>query len=380
LPIATGLAIGLGAAAAAGSVGSAAIAAHGAGKAADTQAAAAQQAAQLQYQSGQNALDFQKQVYGTQQQQMAPWLGAGQAGLANLSYLMGLNPGGGGGTAPAGQFSAAPAMAAQPGVGAVPGMPIDQTAANTRLLGGMTPAPGTPQALSAGSASVPGGTPQGGLTTLQGLINPSLGASGSLMAPWTQQFQAPTDVTEQNDPGYKFRLQQGMDALQNSAAAKGTLLTGGTAAGIQRYGQDYASNEYGNVYNRALGEYQNSYNIFKQNQADQYNRLAAISGLGQTAASQLGQFGANAAGNVGNILMGTAGQVGQQLGNAAAARATGYQNAGNIWGNALGGIPGNLMSMAALMGQGGMNQGGGGYPNFAGGAGQYNPVTGQYNG
>src|SRR5437879_9600912 len=93
-----------------------AAAAHGAGKAADTQAAAAQQAAQLQYQSGQNALDFQKQVYGTQQQQMAPWLGAGTAGLANLSYLMGLVPAGGAGQAgaPGGNFSAAPAMIANP--------------------------------------------------------------------------------------------------------------------------------------------------------------------------------------------------------------------------------------------------------------------------
>jgi hypothetical protein len=102
-----------------------------------------------------------------------------------------------------------------------------------------------------------------------------------------EKFNAPTNVTEQNDPGFQFRLQQGTDAIQRSAAAKGNLLTGGTAKDLTDYAQNSASNEYGNVYNRALGEYQQRYNIFQQHQADQYNRLASIAGLGQTAVGQL---------------------------------------------------------------------------------------------
>src|SRR5882724_7234324 len=43
--------------------------------------------------------------------------------------------------------------------------------------------------------------------------------SGGGFPDWNEQFKAPTDVTEQNDPGYKFRLQQGQQALENSAAA-----------------------------------------------------------------------------------------------------------------------------------------------------------------
>ena len=68
-------------------------------------------------------------------------------------------------------------------------------------------------------------------------------------------FKAPTGVNYQNDPGYQFRLSQGENALQNSAAAQGVLHSGNTLEGILNYGQNYASQEYGNVYNRALQNY-----------------------------------------------------------------------------------------------------------------------------
>jgi hypothetical protein len=92
MPIATGLAIGLGAASIAGGVASSALGAHAAGKAADAQTAAAQQAAQLQHQDAQAALQFQQQVYGNQQQEIAPYLQTGYGGLANLGYLLGITP------------------------------------------------------------------------------------------------------------------------------------------------------------------------------------------------------------------------------------------------------------------------------------------------
>jgi hypothetical protein len=68
-------------------------------------------------------------------------------------------------------------------------------------------------------------------------------------------FKAPTNVTEQNDPGYSFRLKQGEDALAASAAAKGVLNTGGTLADTLKYGQEFASNEYANVFQRAKDAY-----------------------------------------------------------------------------------------------------------------------------
>lgn len=49
-----------------------------------------------------------------------------------------------------------------------------------------------------------------------------------------------------NSPGYQFRLDQGNQAINRSAAAKGMLGSGNTLAELARYGQGYASNEYGN--------------------------------------------------------------------------------------------------------------------------------------
>ena len=55
----------------------------------------------------------------------------------------------------------------------------------------------------------------------------------------------------QTSPGYQFRLAEGLKGIERGAAAKGTLLTGGTLKALTRYGQDYASNEYQNRYNRS---------------------------------------------------------------------------------------------------------------------------------
>ena len=201
---------------------------------------------------------------------------------------------------------------------------------------------------------------QGAIGDLSGLLGiGGQGGDGSLLQPFGREFVPPTGATMQNDPGFQFRLQEGLDALQNSAAARGGLLTGATGEALTRYAQDYASGEYGNVYNRALTEYQTAYNAFQQGQANQFNRLASVSGLGQTAAGQLGGLGQYAAGNignllmgsarnVGNILMGTAGQVGESLQNAAAARASGYTDrAQQFQGGIQGGI-GNLSQLLML--------------------------------
>lgn len=55
-----------------------------------------------------------------------------------------------------------------------------------------------------------------------------------------------------NDPSYKFRFDQGQQALERSAAAKGFLGSGNVLQELQKYGQDMASQEYQNQYNRLL--------------------------------------------------------------------------------------------------------------------------------
>lgn len=180
------------------------------------------------------------------------------------------------------------------------------------------------------------------------LVNPDLGAYGSLSKGWDQTFQAPNQLTEQNDPGFQERLNLGETALNNSAAARGGLLTGGTARDVNQFAQDYASNEYGNVYNRAMNTFDTNYNTFSADQASKYNRLAALAGIGQQTASQLSTAGQNNANNAGNLLMAGGNAQASGINNAAAATASGYQNQGNIYGSALSGIGGQAAGLAQL--------------------------------
>lgn len=115
----------------------------------------------------------------------------------------------------------------------------------------------------------------------------------------------------QKDPGYQFRMDQGQQALERSAAASGGLLSGGTGKALTQYGQDYASGEYSNAYNR-----------FNNDQTTRFNRLSALAGTGQTATNTIGTLGAQTAANIGENYL--------QAGNA---RAAGYVNQGNAINN-----------------------------------------------
>jgi len=112
-----------------------------------------------------------------------------------------------------------------------------------------------------------------------------------------EQFQA--------DPGYGFRLKEGLRALESSAAARGGLLSGNALRGITRYGQGLASEEFGNAFNRYQAE-----------RAARLNPLQSLAGMGQsnaaTMAQQAGQYGQNmaqGAATMGNIR--ASGYVGQ---------------------------------------------------------------------
>lgn len=149
---------------------------------------------------------------------------------------------------------------------------------------------------------------KGGLNALMALQGFTKDENGK----WAQSPNASSlaQMQMQMDPGYKFRLAQGMDSVQNSAAARGGLLSGNTLKALTDYSQNTASNEYMNA----------------------FNRLAGISGTGQAQANNLGTLGANTANNIGNGLM-SAGQ----------ARASGY--AGQA--NALNGLVNNGIGLYA---------------------------------
>lgn len=111
------------------------------------------------------------------------------------------------------------------------------------------------------------------------------------LRPWEETFKAPTAEDATNSPGFQFRLGEGLKALERSAAAKGTLLTGGTLKGEQRYAQNTASNEYKDVYGRAYNEYDTRRTNFLQNEANRYN--SQRSNLGDQWGMNTDVFGMN---------------------------------------------------------------------------------------
>lgn len=95
-----------------------------------------------------------------------------------------------------------------------------------------------------------------------------------------------------NDPSYQFRVNQGLGAVQQGAAAQGGLLSGATLKALNDYGQQAASQEYNAGYNR-----------FNADQTNRFNRLNSLVGIGQNAAAGVGNTGANVAQSMANNTM-----------------------------------------------------------------------------
>jgi hypothetical protein len=96
----------------------------------------------------------------------------------------------------------------------------------------------------------------------------------------------------QQDPGYGFRLKEGLNALDRTAAARGGLLGGNQLRGAVQYGQELGSQEYLNAFNR-----------YQTERAARLNPLQSLAGMGQSTANIIGQAGQNMANNVGNAYM-----------------------------------------------------------------------------
>ena len=167
---------------------------------------------------------------------------------------------------------------------------------------------------------------QAGITTQNELLRQlGLGGEagsagyGNLMRNFSQQdFQA--------DPGYGFRMSEGLKAIDRQAAARGGLISGGALKAAERYGQNLASDEYQNAFNR-----------YQTNRGSVYGMLSGQQGVGQTATNALGAAGQNYATNAGEAYMGA--------GNA---RASGYIGQANAIGQGVGGLSNMYMTNQML--------------------------------
>ena len=134
------------------------------------------------------------------------------------------------------------------------------------------------------------------------------------------------------DPGTAFRMSEGVEALDRSAASRGGLLSGATLRGVQRYGQDLGSQEYQNAFNRYL----TGFNANAGERNSLFNRISGVAGTGQTATNQIGAQGANMASNIGNAYMTDAANQGNAGMAAAGMRSSAFSGGANALGRLYG--------------------------------------------
>lgn len=257
--------------------------------------------------ANQSNATLQNQYNQTRQDQL-PWMNRGNAAGNQMAYLMGLpgyggqmgSMGMGGGYNPNGGSYGIEGRA--PGGGGSYQMvfsdPNNPESASLQWVDG--PQGGDPQSGYSGQLSSSYSPSDGNQ------YNTAMGGYGSLATPFSQ-------TNWQTDPGYAFRLSEGSKALERSAAAKGMSLSGAQQKALAGYNQNFASNEYNNIY----GRYTNDQNTL-------YNRLAGIAGTGQQANQFTGSLGANMANGVANTQA--------SLGNALGAN---YLATGNAFSGAI---------------------------------------------
>jgi len=156
-------------------------------------------------------------------------------------------------------------------------------------------------------------------------------AAGGLNKLLSTGFTAPTLAEAEATPGYQFNLETGRNAIDENAAANGTLMSGNTGVALEKFGQGLAQNTYQQAYQNALNSYMTN-----------YQTLAGGTQLGETSTGQLGQANLTTAGNTANIDLTAAQQIAQQQNNAAAARASGYLGKAAGYSSAAGGVTSGL--------------------------------------
>ena len=163
---------------------------------------------------------------------------------------------------------------------------------------------------------------EAGLTAQNKLLD-YMGLSAGAGGKYARDFSM---ADYQADPGYAFRLSEGMKGLNATAAARGGLISGNALRAATQYGQEMGSQEYQNAYNR-----------YQTNRSNQLNPLQSLMGASQTATNTMGQAGQNYANQAGEAYMGA--------GNA---RASGYVGSANAWNSALGNAA-NTLSQNSLL-------------------------------
>ena len=156
------------------------------------------------------------------------------------------------------------------------------------------------------------------LSQLAGLTKPD----GELMRTYSAaDFQA--------DPGYQFRLSEATKGADRAMAARGLTNSGTALRELSRVNQGMASDEF-----------QNSYNRWMQQRQNQYNMLSGLADTGRVTSEQLASLGSD-----------YSNQYGQNLGQAANARASSYIAGGRAKAQAFRSVDDNMEKLLQVFGK-----------------------------
>lgn len=247
--------------------------ADAAGDAANTQAASADRATQLQ-----------KQMFDKQVELQAPFRETGLQANNRLAYLLGLGASGNGGSFTAADLVDESGGDWKPNAALYASNPaykaaFDQFMAGHQSQFGVAPNVSRGSNLSQIEEALAKG--QFGQFSLDA-ANQGAGQGGQGGGDFGSLMRRFSMADFEADPGYAFRMKEGLAGVESGAAARGGLLSGAALKAVQKYGQGLASQEYGNAYNR-----------FTADQTNQYNRLAGLVNTGQGATNQVSNAAAN---------------------------------------------------------------------------------------
>lgn len=191
-------------------------------------------ATDAQSQGNREALQYMRESRGENNARLDPFITGGLQAFNARNALLGLNDNSVGPVAQQ-QNTNALLPSGAPGGQAYAGSPIAGIRAGEDLNN------------SGGFNVVGGRSPGFGFSDGQfnNALSPQPNVQQAVGAPSQQTAEGAFD-TFRNSTGYQFRLNEGLDAVNSGYAGAGTLQSGAAMKGINEYGQNFASNEFGN--------------------------------------------------------------------------------------------------------------------------------------
>lgn len=272
---------------------------------ASMQSDAAGDAAQAQSEATGSAIGEQARQFNVNRKDLEPWRNAGGAAVNKIAELLGLEQPGGTGGYTRDDFLAY----AKQNIAKKPGSHTAESWADSMFSNYKKKAGGSyadDETVQAWIGKAP--TPQAPTEDF-----------GALNKKFTLADFWDDPITKAS---FDFGLAEGTKALGNMAGARGNRNSGAQLKALERFATDYTGTKAGESYNRFYGD-----------QDRTYNRLAGVSGTGQTAATNTAQLGQNSANTISGLISGQGNARGAAAIAGSNAMASGIQNAGNTIAN-----------------------------------------------